>query len=44
MKIHYFYRREYNKGFYNLEIVAWLEEKETSRLGHERLGLLDWKG
>ena len=38
MKIHYFYRREYNKGFYNLEIVAWLEEKETSRLGHERLG------
>lgn len=37
MKIHYFYRREYNKGFYNLEIVAWLEEKEISRQGHERL-------
>lgn len=37
MKIHYFYRREYNKHFYNLEIVAWLEEKETSRLGNERL-------
>lgn len=37
MKIHYFYRREYDKGFYNLEIVAWLEEKETSRQGHERL-------
>lgn len=37
MKIHYFYRREYNTGFYNLEIEAWLEEKETSRLGYERL-------
>lgn len=37
MKIHYFYRREYNTGFYNLEIEAWLEEKETSRLGCERL-------
>ena len=37
MKIHYFYRREYAKGFYNLEIVAWLEEKEISRLGHKRL-------
>lgn len=37
MKIHYFYRREYDKGFYNLEIIAWLEEKETSREGHKRL-------
>lgn len=37
MKIHYFYRREYHKGFYNLELVAWLEEKETSRQGNERL-------
>lgn len=37
MKIHYFFRREYNRGFYNLEIIAWLEEKETSRLGVERL-------
>lgn len=37
MRIHYFYRREYHRGFYNLEIVAWLEEKETSRLGNERL-------
>lgn len=37
MKIHYFYRKEYSKGFYNLEIVAWLEEKETSRQGIERL-------
>lgn len=37
MKIHYFYNREYNPGFYNLEIVAWLEEKETSRQGVERL-------
>lgn len=37
MKIHYFYRREYDKGFYNLEIIAWLEEKEISRQGYERL-------
>lgn len=37
MKIHYFYKRDYSKGFYNLEIVAWLEEKETSRKGVERL-------
>lgn len=37
MKIHYFYRREYSTGFYDLEIVAWLEEKETSRQGVERL-------
>ncbi|KAA4004990.1 hypothetical protein F3D69_21020 [Bacteroides ovatus] len=37
MKIHYFYRREYDKGFYNLEIIAWLEEKETSREGYKRL-------
>lgn len=37
MKIHYFYKREYHKGFYDLEIVAWLEEKEISRQGHERL-------
>lgn len=37
MKIHYFYKREYHQGFYDLEIVAWLEEKETSRLGVERL-------
>lgn len=37
MKIHYFFRREYDKNFYNLELVAWLEEKEISRLGHDRL-------
>lgn len=37
MRIHYFYRREYNQGFYNLELVAWLEEKEISRQGYERL-------
>lgn len=37
MKIHYFYRREYNNGFYNLELVAWLEETEISRLGYSRL-------
>lgn len=37
MKIHYFYKREYHRGFYDLEIVAWLEEKEISRLGVERL-------
>lgn len=37
MKIHYFYRREYDRFFHNLEIVAWLEEKEISRQGNERL-------
>lgn len=37
MKIHYFYKRDYCQGFYKLEIVAWLEEKETSRRGVERL-------
>ena len=37
MKIHYFFRREYDRGFYNLEIVAWLEETEISRRGNERL-------
>ena len=37
MKIHYFYKRKYHKGFYSLEIVAWLEEKEISRQGINRL-------
>lgn len=37
MKIHYFYKRNYYQGFYALEIVSWLEEKETSRQGIERL-------
>lgn len=37
MKIHYFYKREYHKSFYHLEIVAWLEEQEISRLGAKRL-------
>ena len=37
MKIHYFYKRNYSKGFYDLEIVSWLEEKEISRQGVERL-------
>ena len=37
MKIHYFYKRKYHKGFHHLEIVAWLEEKEISRQGIKRL-------
>lgn len=37
MKIHYFYRRIYSTGFYDLEIVAWLEETEISRQGCKRL-------
>lgn len=37
MKIHYFYKRDYSQDFYKLDIVAWLEEKETSRQGVERL-------
>ncbi len=37
MKIHYFYRRDYSTGFYNLEIIAWLEEREISSRGIVRL-------
>ena len=37
MKIHYFYKKDYRQGFYDLEIVAWLEEKTISRQGDERL-------
>lgn len=37
MKIHYFYRREYHRAFYNLILVAFLEEKEISRQGNKRL-------
>ena len=37
MKIHYFYKNESCRNFYNLEIYAWLEEKETSRQGVDRL-------
>lgn len=37
MKIHYFYRRNYDKFFYNIELVAWLEETSISRSGNERL-------
>lgn len=37
MKIHYFFNREHDKGFYDLVIEAWLEEKETSMQGVERL-------
>lgn len=37
MRIHYFYKRDYRQGFYDLEIVAWLEEKTISRQGDERL-------
>ena len=32
MKIHYFYKRNYSQGFYDLEIVAWLEEKENIKV------------
>ena len=37
MKIHYFYKREYSQGFYDLEIIEWLEKKETSKQGIKRL-------
>lgn len=37
MKIHFFYKRDYRPGFYDLEMVAWLEEKAISRQGDERL-------
>ena len=39
MKIHYFYRREYNKGFYNLELVAWLEEMHARVMQAEQAAL-----
>lgn len=29
MRIHYFYKRDYRQGFYDLKIVAWLEEKNN---------------
>lgn len=37
MKVHYFYKKNYRQGFYDLTIVAWLEEKTISRQGDERL-------
>ena len=37
MRIHYFYKKDYRKGFYDLRIVAWLEEKTISRQGDARL-------
>lgn len=37
MKIHFFYNRDYHPGFYDLKIVAWLEEKTISRQGDEIL-------
>lgn len=37
MRIHYFYKKNYRQGFYDLTIVAWLEEKTISRQGDERL-------
>lgn len=37
MRIHYFYKRDYRQGFYDLTIVAWLEEKTISRQGDEIL-------
>lgn len=37
MRIHYFYKKDYHQGFYDLTIVAWLEEKTISRQGDERL-------
>lgn len=37
MRIHYFYKKVYSQGFYDLEIIAWLEQKETSKQGVERL-------
>lgn len=37
MKVHYFYKKNYRQGFYDLTIVAWLKEKTISRQGDERL-------
>lgn len=37
MRIHYFYKKDYRQGFYDLTIVAWLEEKTISQQGDERL-------
>lgn len=37
MKVYYFYKNESYGGFYSLELFAWLEEREISRLGVQRL-------
>lgn len=37
MRIHYFYKRDYRERFYDLKIIAYLEEKTISRQGDERL-------
>ena len=37
MRIHYFYKKGYRRDFYDLTIVAWLEEKTISKQGDKRL-------
>lgn len=37
MIIHYFYKKTHYDGFYHIELRAFLEEKELSRLGEKRL-------
>ncbi len=37
MKIHYFHKKPSDNGFYHIELKAFLEEKEFSRLGEKRL-------
>lgn len=37
MKIHYFYKNESYGGFYDLKLIAWLEEIEISKQGVKRL-------
>ena len=37
MRVHYFFNHEPINGFYKLEIIAFLEEVETSRSGVKRL-------
>lgn len=37
MKILYFYKRDYRQGFYDLTLVAWLEEKTISKYRDKRL-------
>lgn len=37
MKIHFYYKHDFMKDFYSLELFAYMEENETSRIGERRL-------
>lgn len=37
MKIHFYYKHDFRKDFYSVELFAYLEENEISRVGERRL-------